>query len=168
MSLLTPPSTAHRRSKEKENTPSDVASSSRVAWAETDKIHLLHLIGPATASLKVTTAASASKQPPLKSILKKSLKDQSWPAEKQRETTPEPADPMVNLTYLQYPMSTILDATDATELRDLVEAYSILTARLRAAVTGATDADASWPLFQPIRKRVADFADAVVRDLGRA
>jgi len=32
----------------------------------------------------------------------------------------------------------------------------------------STDADASWPLFQPIRKNAQPFTDAVCRDLGKA
>lgn len=63
-------------------------------------------------------------------------------------------------------MARILSATE--NLRELVEAYSILAARLRASVDGKTDVDASWPLFQPLRKHRAAFVDAVVRDLGRA
>ncbi|KAG6853573.1 hypothetical protein C0991_003169 [Blastosporella zonata] len=137
-------------------------------WAETDKIHILQLAGPAATSFKVSTGASASKRPPKKSILKKCVQVVPWPQEKQREVTPEPADPMVDLKYLEYPVTTIVEATDATELRVLIEAYSILTARLRAAVTGATETDASWPLFNPLRNHLEQFADAVARDLGRA
>ncbi|KAG6889873.1 hypothetical protein C0995_013847 [Termitomyces sp. Mi166 len=166
MSLLTPPSTAHRRTKDKENTR-DADSNSRVAWAENDKIHILQPAGPAAASFKVTTAASASKRPPAKSILKKCAELAPWPEEKQREVTPEPSDPLVDLKYLVYPVKTIVEATDATELRVLVEAYCILTARLRAAVTGEMD-DASWPLFQPLRMHKEALVEAVVRDLGKA
>ena len=162
MSLLTPPSTAHRRAKDKEND-----SISRVAWAENDKVHILHLAGPAAASFKVSTAASASKRPPFKSILKKCAELAPWPEEKQREVTPEPSDPLADLEYLVYPVKTIVEATEETELRVMVEAYSILTARLRAVVTSELD-DASWPLFQPLRKHKEAFVEAVVRDLGKA
>ncbi|KAF5374132.1 hypothetical protein D9615_008841 [Tricholomella constricta] len=163
MSLLTPPSTAHRRSKDKENR--DVDSNSRVIWSESNKIHILQLaVAP-----RVSTATSASKRPPAKSILKKSnALLVPWTQEPQREITPEPADPLVNLAYLEYPVSTIVQATEATELKVLIEAYSVLMARLRASVTGNTDVDASWPLFQPLRKHRDAFVDAVVRDLGRA
>ncbi|KAG6809415.1 hypothetical protein H0H92_000340, partial [Tricholoma furcatifolium] len=167
MSLLTPPSTSHRRLKDKENTR-DVDPNSRISWAEKDRIHILQLAGPSAVSFKVSTAASASKGPPTKSILKKCPELAPWPEEKQREVTPEPADPMVDCKYLVYPVTTILDATETTELRLLIEAYSILTARLRTAVTSATDADASWPLFDPLRKHTEKFTEAVVRDLGRA
>ncbi|KAG6844709.1 hypothetical protein H0H87_004432 [Tephrocybe sp. NHM501043] len=166
MSLLTPPSTAHRRAKDKENSR-DADSKSRLVWAETNKIHVLQLAGPAATSFKVSTGASALKRPPNKSILKKCVATEPWPVEKQREVTPEPEDPMADLNYLVFPVTTIVEATDATELRALIEAYSILTARLRAAVTGTTEADGSWPLFDPLRKHLERFADAVVRDLGR-
>ncbi|KAG6899592.1 hypothetical protein C0993_008858 [Termitomyces sp. T159_Od127] len=166
MSLLTPPSTKHRRTKDKENAR-DADLNPRVAWAENDSIHVLQLAGPAAASFKVSTAASASKRLPAKSILKKCAQLAPWPEEKQREVTPEPSDPLVDFKYLVYPVKTIVDATDATELRVLIEAYSILTARLRAAITGEMD-DASWPLFQPLRKHREAFVEAVVRDLGKA
>ncbi|KAG6888113.1 hypothetical protein C0992_009608 [Termitomyces sp. T32_za158] len=166
MSLLTPPSTKHRRIKDKENAR-DADSVPRVAWADSDRVHVLQLAGPAAASFRVTTAASASKQLPAKSILKKCAEFASWPEEKPREVTPEPLDPLVDLAYLVYPVNTIVNTTDATELRVLIEAYSILTARLRAAVTGEMD-DASWPLFQPLRKHREAFVEAVVRDLGKA
>ena len=58
-------------------------------------------------------------------------------------------------------------ATNAP-LRDLIEGYSVLAARLRATVTGTTDADASWPLFQPLRKNRQQVVDSLIRDLGRA
>ncbi|GLB45492.1 putative tRNA threonylcarbamoyladenosine metabolic process [Lyophyllum shimeji] len=162
--LLTPPSTSHRRTKDKENRGPEC--STRVAWSEENKIHVLQL----TAAPKVSTATSASKRPPTKSILKKNNNCLlvPWPQEPTREVTPEPADPLVNLTYLDYPVSTIVQATDATELRALIEAYSVLMARLRTSVTGSTDVDASWPLFQPLRKHRDAFVAAVERDLGRA
>ncbi|KAG5644908.1 hypothetical protein DXG03_007460 [Asterophora parasitica] len=164
MSLLTPPSTSHRRSKDKENR--DVDSSSRVIWSETNKIHILQAVGMPS---RVLIATSASKGAPTKSILKKSnALPLPWTQEPQREVTPEPADPLVNLAYLEYPVSTIVQATESTELRVLIEAYSVLMARLRACVTDKTDLDASWPLFQPLRKHRDDFVNAVVRDLGRA
>lgn len=81
--------------------------------------------------------------------------------------TPEPADPLVNLSYLEHPVSIILKGADAS-LRDLIEGYSVLAVRLRTSVTDSTDADASWPLFQPLRKNREAFVDAVVRDLGKA
>lgn len=158
MSLLTPPSTSHRR--EKENHP----SSSRVVWTGDAhwKVHDL-----AASPKRPPTTASAAKSRPSKSILKKRSPILIFaPAEPQREVTPEPNDPLVNLTYLDGPVDRILSAKE--NLRELVEAYSVLAARLRVSVDGKTDVDASWPLFQPLRKNKAAFVDAVIRDLGRA
>ena len=84
----------------------------------------------------------------------------------EREATPEPKDPLVNLEYLESPVARIL-AADAA-IRDLIEAYNILSARLRASVSDDTDVDASWPLFQPMRKHRDALTDAICRDLGRA
>ncbi|TFK39036.1 hypothetical protein BDQ12DRAFT_88060 [Crucibulum laeve] len=156
MALLTPPNTSHRT--EKENRFSD--PSSRVVWSPHNQYHSL-------GSPLKPPAASASKEPPIKSILKK--RDHvllPLPEENQREETPEPSDPLVNLNYLEYPVSKII-ALDAS-LRDLIEGYSVLAARIRSCVSGVTDADASWPLFQPLRKNSTVFVNAVVRDLGRA
>ena len=85
---------------------------------------------------------------------------------KKREITPEPSDPLVDLHYLENPVNQLLDE-DAT-LKELIEAYNILGSRLRSSVTDRTDADASWPLFQPLRKKKQAFVDAVIRDVQRA
>ncbi|KAF8842180.1 hypothetical protein BDN67DRAFT_995787 [Paxillus ammoniavirescens] len=157
MSLPTPPSTSHHRDKENR------LPGSRVAWAQQNQYFIL----PHSPTGPVSNPARTYSDQPAKSILKK--RDNallSVPEEDQREITPEPEDPLVDLAYLSRPVEQII-APDST-LRDLIEAYSILHARLRAAVTGSTDADASWPLFQPLRKNKQAFTDAVVRDLGRA
>ncbi|KAG6887610.1 hypothetical protein C0995_014041 [Termitomyces sp. Mi166 len=107
-----------------------------------------------------------SKQPPAKSILKKCVELVPWPEEKQCEVTPEPSDPLMDLKYLIYPVKTIVEATDATELCVLIEAYCILTARLRAAVTDEMD-NVSWPLFQPLWMHKEVLVEAVVRNLGK-
>lgn len=86
--------------------------------------------------------------------------------ENQRDITPEPSDPLVDLHYLDGPVSRVV-AFDAS-LRDLIEGYSVLAARLRACVTESTDIDASWPLFQPLRIQRTAFVQSLVRDLGRA
>jgi len=85
---------------------------------------------------------------------------------KKREITPEPSDPLVDLRYLENPVNHLLDE-DAT-LKQLIESYNILGARLRSCITGRTDANASWPLFQPLRKNKQAFVDAVIRDVQRA
>jgi hypothetical protein len=35
-------------------------------------------------------------------------------------------------------------------------------------VAETTDADSSWPLFQPFRQNAQSLVDAIIRDLGRA
>ncbi|KIK93333.1 hypothetical protein PAXRUDRAFT_829068 [Paxillus rubicundulus Ve08.2h10] len=157
MSLPTPPSTSHHRDNENR------LPGSRVAWAQQNQ----YFIFPHSPKGSVPNPVRTYTDQPAKSILKK--RDNallSVPEEDQREITPEPENPLVDLAYLSRPVEQII-APDPT-LRDLIEAYSILHARLRAAVTGSTDADASWPLFQPLRENTQAFTGAVVRDLGRA
>ncbi|KAG1745909.1 uncharacterized protein EDB91DRAFT_1236218 [Suillus paluster] len=142
-SLPTPPATSHHRDKETSSFPD-----SRVAWTLQNQYHILT-------------------SPKGYSILKKSVpRLLAVLEEEQREATPEPEDPLVNLSYLTRPVSRIL-APD-TSFTDLIDAYAALAARIRSAVAGSTDADASWPLFQPIRKNTQSFTDAVCRDLGKA
>ncbi|KAF9241177.1 hypothetical protein BU15DRAFT_61124 [Melanogaster broomeanus] len=157
MSLPTPPATSHHRDKENR------LPGSRVAWAQQNQYFILSHSPKGT----VPTPARTCLEQPAKSILKK--RDHVLlpvPEEDQRELTPEPEDPLASLTYLSGSVEQII-APEPT-LRDLIEAYSVLHVRLRSAVTGSTDADASWPLFQPLRKNTQAFTCAVVRDLGRA
>ncbi|KAI0301170.1 hypothetical protein B0F90DRAFT_1817185 [Multifurca ochricompacta] len=113
-------------------------------------------------------AASASKELPVRSILKQSsfLILPLMCSENDRQVTPEPSDPLSDLHYIEGPVNKIL--AECSTLADLIQAYSVLTARLRAAVHESTDSGCSWPLFQPLRKRRTSFVNAVVRDLGRA
>lgn len=158
MSLLTPPNTSHRA--EKENRFDAQASTRSVVWSPQNQIHNL---GTPMKARSINASATLF---PGKSILKKRHHVIAFPEENQREITPEPSDPLVNLTYLEYPVFKIL-ALEAS-LRDLIEGYNVLAARLRACVSGSTDADASWPLFQPLRKNTDAFVKAIMRDLGRA
>ncbi|KAG6334257.1 hypothetical protein ID866_4832 [Astraeus odoratus] len=154
MTLPTPPSTAHRDRDLR-------LPGSRVAWSQQNQYFVF------TNSPKGAVPLPRHLEPPVKSILKKS--SQCFlpvPEEGTRDVTPEPDDPLVNLTYLTRPVAQIIDPESS--LRDLIEAYSILHARIRAAVTDSADGDASWPLFQPLRKNAQAFVDAVIRDLGRA
>lgn len=166
MSLPTPPGTSHREEKENRSSFSDALSesNSRVSWSDQNEYHTVisSVLPP-----KLTVGFSGLKRPPTKSILKKSTVP-LLPSiqENQREDTPEPDDPLVDLHYLEGPVSRII-ATDAL-LHDLIEAYSILAARIRACIGGSTEGDSSWPFFQPLRKHRDKFVDAVVRDLGRA
>jgi hypothetical protein len=157
MSLPTPPATSHHRDKENR------LPGSRVAWAQQNQYFILSYSPTRSAPHPLRSCA----EQPAKSILKKRDHPSLLPPEEgQREITPEPEDPLVDLTYLSRPVQQII-SPDST-LRDLIEAYSILHARLRAAVASSTDADASWPLFQPLRKNAHVFTEAVCRDLGRA
>lgn len=160
MSLPTPPSTSHR---DKENR---LPPGSRISWSQHNQYHSLTNSPPG----KQPSRPSGSRTPPPRSILKKSshvlLPFEDDIESCQRETTPEPSDPLTDLSYLENPVANIV--ASGSSLRDLIEAYSVLTARLKAAVTGTTDADASWPLFQPLRKNRQAVVDALVRDLGRA
>ncbi|KAH9936222.1 uncharacterized protein B0H18DRAFT_1206615 [Fomitopsis serialis] len=85
--------------------------------------------------------------------------------EDQKECTPEPADPLTDLRYLENPVSCILNP-DAS-LHDLTEAYSVLSTRLKSALTTDSVVDSTWPLFQPLRQHRVAFFEMVIRDLGR-
>ena len=166
-SLPTPPGTSHRR--EKENRAPEFSepgpSTPRVVWAETNDYRLFEH----SAASDFAVPASSLKRPPSRSILKKSSSFNlaiPFPEEEEREVTPEPSDPLVDLNYLDGPVTRIL-APDAS-LRDLIESYSILAARIRASVSDSTDGDASWPLFQPLRTNRDAFVLAMERDLCRA
>ncbi|KAI6016543.1 hypothetical protein EDC04DRAFT_2608377 [Pisolithus marmoratus] len=73
---------------------------------------------------------------------------------------PEPEDPLVNLMYLAWPVTQIIDPQSS--LHDLIKA------RIRAAMTDSTDSDASWPLFQPLHKHTQALVDGICLDLARA
>ena len=167
MSLLTPPNSSHRGDKDKENKFSAAGSSTRtVVWASHDLFHCL--------STPPKDAPGSSKHRPdaKKSILKKSCQNNlsfPIPLVKERDVTPEPSDALLDLHYLDHPVSQILtEHPDNKNLGQLIEGYNVLAARLRAGVSNATDADASWPLFQPLRKNTQAFVNAIVRDLGCA
>ena len=167
MSLLTPPNSSHRSDKDKENKFSTAGPSTRtVVWASQNLFHCL--------STPPKDAPGSSKHRPdaKKSILKKSSQNSpslAIPPVKQRDVTPEPNDALLDLHYLEYPVSQILgELPDNKNLGQLIEGYNVLAARLRAGVSNTTDADASWPLFQPLRKNAQAFVNAIVRDLGCA
>ncbi|KAJ6621847.1 hypothetical protein B0H10DRAFT_2214900 [Mycena sp. CBHHK59/15] len=155
MSLLTPPSTTH---KDKENRVP--VPGTHVIWSPHNQYHHINPIP------QVPAANSASKTRPTKSILKK-------PSEAllplanvfQRETTPEPPHPKFDPNYLSSPVSQIVNPS--ASLEDLIRAYSVLAARIRTSITLTTDADASWPIFDPLRKHKVAFEVAIVRDLAR-
>lgn len=156
MTLLTPPRTSHRDRDHR-------LPVARVAWSQQNQYFILSASPKELAPLPARVL-----DPPCKSILKKT--SQCFlpvPEEKDhRDITPEPEDPLVNLTYLVRPVAQVINRDSS--LSDLIEAYSILNARIRAGVASSSDSDASWPLFQPLRKHTQAFVDAVMRDLGRA
>lgn len=168
MSLLTPPNSSHRTDKDKENKFSVAGPSTRtVVWASHNSFHCL--------STPPKDAPVSSKHRPeaKKSILKKPCHNGSSLAVpevvKQRDVTPVPSDALLDLHYLDHPVSQIIaKCSHSNNLGQLIEGYNVLAARLRTSVTNATDADASWPLFQPLRKNAQAFVDAIVRDLGCA
>ncbi|KAJ7677473.1 hypothetical protein B0H17DRAFT_1079271 [Mycena rosella] len=162
MSLPTPPHTGHR---EKENRIP--LTGAHVIWSPHNQYRTITHIAAATSALPhVPAAASASKTLPPKSILKK----RSEPllplvAAFQRDTTPEPERPKFDPTYLSSPVATIIDSS--ASLDDLIRAYSVLAARLRATITLNTDSDASWPILEPLRNHRAALEEAMIRDIGR-
>ena len=161
MSLLTPPHT--RIDKENRRTSNSITGA-RVAWSQVNEYH--SVTSPTRAK---KLSVGPSKHRPVRSILKQTshpLLFGLFPAVAERQVTPEPTQPLSDLHYLDGPVNKIL--SECSTLPDLIEAYSVLTARLRATVQESTDSNCSWPLFQPLRKHRAAFVDAVVRDLGRA
>jgi hypothetical protein len=158
MSLPTPPRTSHR---DKENRP--VFPVSRVAWSGNDQVHLLEDLDLLLMASDVLSVHS----PPRKSILKKPSQPllPLTPSE-EREVTPEPESPSSNSTYLQSCVSTIIH--DNGKLKDTIQAYGTLAARLRQCASEEAHPQHSWPLFDPIRSNIDSFADAINRHLESA
>ena len=157
--LPSPPSTSRREEKENRRI---FAQLPRVSWSEENQIY------PLSPSSLTNLRPSASHQPPVKSILRKSS---SFPftnshQENEREATPEPDTPLFNSNYLSGPISRIIDI-DAC-LKDLIQAYNVLAARIRITFLGEAEIDSTMPLLDPLRSNQDLFTDAVVRDLGRA
>jgi hypothetical protein len=146
MSLLTPPSTSHRH---RETQGRKTKTGSRVVWAG-------------------RVACSASRKAG-RSILKPIVAPlpQLLPETPQREETPEPSHPLSDETFLERPLAIILSADIA--LRDLVDAYTTLTARLRfALLDDPAAADADIPLLRPLRRQSTEVTQALCRDIQRA
>ncbi|KAJ7245025.1 hypothetical protein B0H12DRAFT_1128328 [Mycena haematopus] len=154
MSLLTPPSTGHR---EKENRVP--LSKAHVIWSPHNQYHTIKPVP------QVPGATSASKNVPPKSILKRRSQPLLPLVNFQREETPEPSRPKFDPTYLSTPVKTIINPS--ASLEDLIRAYSVLAARIRANITLTTDSGASYPLLDPLCKNRVALEEAIVRDLGR-
>ena len=161
MSLPTPPKTSHRGEKENRF---DAAAARSVSWSATHEYRGIFALD----GLKIP-GRTAARLPPARSILKKrkhaEMLDVGEPAA-QREATPEPADPLMDLEYIARCVGTVLQ--EESTLRDLIEAYNVLAARLRSSTPMDTDTETTWPLFQPIRADPQAFTDAIVRDLNKA
>ncbi|KIY45181.1 hypothetical protein FISHEDRAFT_76855 [Fistulina hepatica ATCC 64428] len=168
MDLLTPPSTSHRSEKENRDALrldayQDDATTTRVSFpaaADLARIHTLDPLSP------FRVKRSATNQTPAKSILKKGTALHPQQQELARDVTPEPSEPLLDGHYLERFVAIIVCAE--ASLRDLIEAYSILAARLRQCVEMTTNTDKSWPLLEPIRNDTGAFVAALVRDLAHA
>jgi len=160
MSLLTPPHTTQR---DKENRTLSIPTTSRIVWAKTHDVQILDY-----SALVQTPVKSNDFQTYFpKSILKEPSSDFApLPQITPREVTPEPSDPLADSDYLRNSIERLISLESS--LRDLVESYSILTARLVACIGRKTDPNVEWPLLQPFREHKVELAQAIVRDLGCA
>lgn len=164
----TPPSSSHRRDKDKENKFFEGPSTRSVTWDDEPEIHTL------STPLKPHTIPSKRRPSARHSILKKSNLNAVHlvPIDpKQRQYTPEPNEILRNGDYLTRPLSQIISVQDpnsAESLATLIEGYHLLAARLRSANAELAESDSSWPLFEPLRQNTEAFVAAVIRDLGRA
>lgn len=160
-SLPTPPR-VRRRDKENQQSSSPVKKG--IEWAKHASVHTFT---PDSGS-KDANIPSSSRILPRKSILKPPRPLLPIPFLKQRDITPMPQDALSNANYLVWPVSII--ANGSSSLRELTEAYSVLTARIREAVPVEffqTQDDKKHPLFQPLRQNSKVLAACIVRDLGR-
>ena len=169
MLLPTPPSSSHRRDKDKENRFFEARPSTRsVIWDDQLEIHCL------STPLKPLTVLSKQRPSAKHSILKRSSQNTTLlvpPDTKRRQCTPEPNEILRNESYLTRPLTQIISVQDPNSsetLAALIEGYNVLAARLRSATIESTDGDSDWPLFVPLRQNTNAFVDAVIRDLGRA
>ncbi|KAJ7069656.1 hypothetical protein C8F01DRAFT_1015641 [Mycena amicta] len=145
--LPTPPHTGHRASKE---------NRWHVNWSPQNQYR--------TFTHDELLTSSASKSTPAKSILKKKSEPLLPLIDAlQRHTTPEPSRPETDPSYLSSPVLTIADS-DAS-LDDLIRAYSVLAARLRAHIT--LSSNSKTPLLFPLRAHRAVVVEAIIRDLAR-
>ncbi|THH07269.1 hypothetical protein EW145_g3491 [Phellinidium pouzarii] len=158
--LPTPPRPSHCQLSDTENLP--LTPRKCIEWATSKEIFIL-------SETARTLNMSGSTREPRKSILKPSRPLQPFAQEKKRDFTPLPDNALSNPHFLKYPVATIV--SKESTLRELTEAYSILTARIRASVSEGfwllTAHDQQYPLFQPLRLHADALANAIVRDLGR-
>ena len=172
MSLPTPPRTAH---KDKENLPPTPHTPSntlfrtpRIVWSQENLHHAY------TDQIRQLPASCRAKEPS-KSILKKPsilLMPLMTPEQPAREITPEPADPLQHPLYLTSPVSTLVASLHPGSdvkitLTDLTEAYSVLSARLKAKTQAMLDTYGPITALEPLREHRDKLVAAFHRDVGR-
>ena len=95
------------------------------------------------------------------------------------EPLPEPPaladilDPMRSLVYLSSPLDTILESMHDPNLRyvslhDLIEAYSVLSERIRSQLRVIIHATHPLPALAPLEEHASVLARALTRDIRRA
>jgi hypothetical protein len=83
------------------------------------------------------------------------------------------ADPMMSSVYLSSPLDTILESMHDPHLchislHDLIEAYSVLSARIRARLRLIVQANHPLPALEPLKENAFLLARALARDIRRA
>ena len=83
------------------------------------------------------------------------------------------ADPIMSLVYLSSPLDTILESMDDPHLRyvsihDLIEAYSVLSSRIRSQLRVIIQASQPPPALIPLKEHASFLARALTRDVRRA
>ncbi|KAL5524821.1 hypothetical protein ACEPAF_9967 [Sanghuangporus sanghuang] len=155
-------------SEDKENRPpttTESKSSPRKAieWASTKEV-----FSYAPVSRRSLELPNVPRKP-RKSILKPSRPSLPCAPEKKRDETPLPNDALENAQYLEYPVSVIIG--EESTLRELTEAYSILTARIRQAIPqsffSSPNRATRHALFDPLRREAEVLSSCIARDLGR-
>jgi hypothetical protein len=186
MALVTPLKPELGVHENKENGPEQLdtppsatqsGSRQRVVFSERNKEHWFPPLLPANPT-------PSSTQEPSKSILKKRtyeefLADDLFPAERtQRASTPEPEDAQDQPTYLLSPIKTLVQSIapgtfkDVTEgdIRDLIEAYCVLGARVRAKLLTpeTTNKNGLLPALEPLKQYMQEITDVLTRDILKA
>jgi hypothetical protein len=83
------------------------------------------------------------------------------------------ADPLMSSGYLSTPLNTILESmhdpySQYISFHDLIEAYSVLSARIRAQLRVIINANQPVPALEPLKEHAFLFARALGRDIRRA
>ncbi|KAG8830212.1 hypothetical protein FRC17_005196 [Serendipita sp. 399] len=193
MALVATPTNTLAQRGNKENgphqleTPSSIdtnASRQRVAFSDRNREHFFDPGLPANLT-------PPSSQEPSKSILKKRtyeeyLADDLFPPERlQRASTPEPENPPEHPAYLLSPIKTLVQSVapgtfedvPEADLLGLIEAYCVITARIRAKLLPAAIPGGNKPVstdtilqpaLQPLREYASQIATSISRDILRA